>query len=666
MFLNMETARSLFASILLRQIWPIVDHNNHYQTPNLHFNVTLKLIAFTLTCDHKEIQSFLCIALESELPKVIITGANLSDIPEKFHIFRNVRTYENSSAISPPSGALRFSPHAENSFIDLHHPSIPNAVMTSEFFQLNSDYKSTQYRGRIQFPYNMNPQRVHHIFVGTQPQLRACFKRDSVNVLKYKTGIVVDYLNAKSFGKIMVERYLENSRESAFILAGTSSFGAPYGNRFGLLKNRRLTVQSYATPYHVLYDEQKRPHAGLNYEVIKCQADYYNFTFDYRTDGWRNIGQSPNGSWNGFIGKLIEDETDIAMWLSLHAKRNPFVEIPAQYFYETFGPIVPLPRETIKWYAMIYQFELAVWIGIGISSLAISSLFCVYYSKEVKVTKCGTSRTEIAYLSFAAPVRMFLREPADLPIGAKLSSMIFLFGAFIVGIFFDSNLMSFLTLPEYEHVPSTVEELARAADYKLAYVDFQGSAGEEYLRETNRPAVKEIVPRLNVTPPKVGIEALVRTAMEPKTVTLNYQKISIINVAANLTLYPGIYPVTPGEILLGFHVGPALRKYSKLSEPMGANMRAFSQAGLIAKWSDDGSEFVRRRGRAWLKKDRKELYEQLKALAWDTLYPSVRPFTLQHFTFSFLCLLIGSALSVVAFVSEVFPKKLTHFVVKHM
>ena len=45
-------------------------------------------------------------------------------------------------------------------------------------------------------------------------------------------------------------------------------------------------------------------------------------------------------------------------------------------------------------------------------------------------------------------------------------------------------------------------------------MDFQGSAGEEYLKETSRPEVKEIVPRLNVTPPKAGIEAIMRTAME--------------------------------------------------------------------------------------------------------------------------------------------------------
>ena len=262
----METAHSFLVAILLRQIWPIVDQSNHnFQNPSLHFSVTLKLIAFTLTCHQNHIDSLLCIALESELPKIIIIGTHLSDIPAKYHIFRNVRNYEEYNAISRLVGALRFSPHAENSLIDLRHPFVSDAVMTSELFQLNSDFKSAQSRGRIQFPYNMSPQRVHHILIGTKAQLVGCFKQASVRVLQYKTGVVTGGTSHLSLGNIMVERYLENSRESAFVLMSVSNFGMPYSDRFGLLRNRKLIVQSYASPCHILYDDQQKPAAGLTY-----------------------------------------------------------------------------------------------------------------------------------------------------------------------------------------------------------------------------------------------------------------------------------------------------------------------------------------------------------------------------------------------------------------
>ena len=205
---EMETARNLLASILLRQIWPMVDHYNSNQFPNLHLSVTLKLIAFTLACHDKDANSLLCIAVESELPKIIITGTNLSEIPERYQLSRNFQSHQNSTESVPPIGALRLSPHAENSFIDLHNPSIlDDRTVRSEHFQLNAGFKRAQFRTRVQFPYNMNPQRVHHIVIGTRVRFLDFFRLESVKVLKYKTGIVLDSSQKPRSPEILVERF---------------------------------------------------------------------------------------------------------------------------------------------------------------------------------------------------------------------------------------------------------------------------------------------------------------------------------------------------------------------------------------------------------------------------------------------------------------------------
>ena len=103
---------------------------------------------------------------------------------------------------------------------------------------------------------------------------------------------------------------------------------------------------------------------------------------------------------------------------------------------------------------------------------------------------------------------------------------------------------------------------------------------------------------------------------------------------------------------------PAFRKYSKLSDVMRFTVGGLGQTGHFIKWSNEALEFVRCRGRAWLWKEKKELYQQLKNSAFDTLYPTVRPFTLQHFKFSFLCLAVGSMSSVISFVRKLIMKQL--------
>ena len=128
-------------------------------------------------------------------------------------------------------------------------------------------------------------------------------------------------------------------------------------------------------------------------------------------------------------------------------------------------------------------------------------------------------------------MRIFLREPTVFPEQAKIAS-IFLLAC----ICFDRNLISFLKSPEHEHIPRTVEELALATSYRINFVESRGTAAPKYLKETSRPAITDMLPRLNGTNSRGGTEAIMRTGTEPKIVTLNYHKVTMIAAAANLTL----------------------------------------------------------------------------------------------------------------------------------
>ncbi|CAG7726826.1 unnamed protein product, partial [Allacma fusca] len=51
-------------------------------------------------------------------------------------------------------------------------------------------FKSYQLRSLLPFPFNNHPQQTHHIFLGSEEQIRQAFAPDDVQNLLYKTGII--------------------------------------------------------------------------------------------------------------------------------------------------------------------------------------------------------------------------------------------------------------------------------------------------------------------------------------------------------------------------------------------------------------------------------------------------------------------------------------------
>ena len=117
-------------------------------------------------------------------------------------------------------------------------------------------------------------------------------------------------------------------------------------------------------------------------------------------------------------------------------------------------------------------------------------------------------------------------------------------------------------------------------------------------------------------------------------------------------------PLLRREILTGFLVGPALRKSSKLSDVMRFNVGALGQTGHsssglrrpLNSWGGGGEL-------GWGTNAGNSL-RSWRFLALDSLCPTIPPFTLEHFRFSFLCLAVGSLFSMTAFVFELFMKQL--------
>ncbi|CAG7639434.1 unnamed protein product [Allacma fusca] len=569
------------------------------------------------------------------IPKII---TNESLTPPSVSDFNHLESNWPQNLSIPRFKIYKHSPHCDKALIFVHNPSLP----------LYPSFKYFQLRSLLHFPFNTNPQLVHHVFIGEEAWIQEIFQKDDVKILKYKTGITIEnrinptqrILQEKGFPPKLTafkeDQYLKERQ-----------------GRFDILRKRHFMVNSFSLKTHVVRDEHGKPIGGAGYNFIKTLTEYYNSTFDFSHEGEKNSRQMPNGSWNGFIGALGDSKVDIAVWFGNTETRNPYCDIttPAVNLPVVF--FTSLPRASVKWYGIAFVFSSEVWLCIALS---IVSVIPVYYYK-FWVENDSDTGTKL-YLSIMLPVGALLQEARNIPTKARGLSGLYLFYGIIIGIFFNSNLISFLTLPELEHAPETPDELWKMKEYDIRYLSFPGAACDLFFSHTKSPMYLDIKKRMKYLPLSSTIQSMMETALGPKTAQLQYDLFGLVNVAQNLTFHPGFVPLKMSRSpIFDLPVGFALRKYSKFTETVSHNVGKLQNTGHFKKWFDQTLDIVRGRGIKWLRKvkaeeRREELGYRIVELAEEAMSSRTKPFTLVQFGLSFCCLVFGLSFGFVCFLVE--------------
>ncbi|CAG7827132.1 unnamed protein product [Allacma fusca] len=258
------------------------------------------------------------------------------------------------------------------------------------------------------------------------------------------------------------------------------------------------------------------------------------------------------------------------------------------------------------------------------------------------------------------PVGILLQIALKIPTRARGLSGLFLFYGIIINTFFNSNLMSFLTLPELEHVPETPEELWKMKEYDIKYLYFPGSAADLFFSHIKSPMYLDIKNRMKYLPPSATIQSMMETALVPKTAQFHYDLIGQMNVAQNLTFHAGFIPMKMSRTtIFNLFLGFLLRKYSKLTETVSYNVGKLQNSGHFEKWFEQTLDIVRGGGIKWLKKvkaedRREELGYRIVELAEEAMTSTTKPFALMEFGLSFCCLAIGLFFGFASFLMERF------------
>ena len=607
--------------------------------------------------------------LQIQAAKLIISEPSiLTDIPSRFQVQNHLR---NHSGLQIPSsaGCLRFTVKTELAFVflnDCRPPEIQDDCSWDSRMQVNANFKGFQIRAHIQFPFNLNPNQVRYVFIGDLVNMQIVFALYKAQVLKFKWGIVSsnDNLLAES---LLLEQPVPFTRNVRFQLFPLESAVSVCDVNMKFLWNRHIVTDSYPTKVHRITNPKGVHVGGVTYKFLESIAKRNNFSFDYRFEGYR-LKQEPNGSWTGFLGDMIDGRADMVMMPVPSLGRFPWCDLTNPIFLLKFGLLTPLPSAGVEWTAIFLVFNVDVWVGIAVTFALSMLIFHTAFKADVIFRERPYSRS--SFEVFAAVLMILLRtEAPSLPKTARIFSAAFLAFSMYVGMFFDSNLTSFLTLPRIHPIPSTLKDLAQAPDYSVDFVHYVGATGTIYLEENADPLIRSVVSRMNYIPPLQSSEAVTNLVLQGKTVLIDYQELSMVSVAEKLTLYPGLYPVNIAKPIIGFHTSVGLRRYSKYFEEVNTNVGRLGDTGHYQKWNQEALELARKYGRLSLKQSLAQnlpnvtqFYQKLvHATEKLIMGSSFKPFTLENFLFSFIALTCGTVGAFTAFTAELILTGLRRF-----
>ncbi|CAG7833131.1 unnamed protein product [Allacma fusca] len=403
---------------------------------------------------------------------------------------------------------------------------------------------------------------------------------------------------------------------------------------------------------HVILDADQRPKLGMIYAFYKEVFETYNLTSTLRI-GLPSSSKMSNGTWNGFIGELVNGKLDIFCCMSQIWIRYEAMDFSTPVFQAPVKGYLARPKLHVKWLAILYPFSYTVWFLVLLILFGSMPLFYIHltikHSNEYRV-----SVSHAIYTAIMLPYSALFQESRTIPPSVEVLMFATIFYSVIIRIFYTSNLIMFLTFPDPEPIPKTLEELSNREDYKIYSMRFEGAASEIYLNQTKVKAFVKIRKRQIFEPDHT--KCMHAALFQEKTVCIGWPIIAEPVIVKNLTLNTIFNPFrsTPSEFSTA--VSFAFPKNFKYFKEFNSIISWSVGTGLFPKFKLDATNYLQKNGREWLRQNQdSSIYRTLKHLTEDSIFTRTKPFGLENFRFSFVCSLVGLSLATFALLVELVP-----------
>ena len=221
---------------------------------------------------------------------------------------------------------------------------------------------------------------------------------------------------------------------------------------------------------------------GMYADVWHTLSDKLNFTFTVqRAYQW---GALVNGSWNGMIRMLMDNERDLALYHQLTKARSMVVDYLPTLSEATIRLYLKKPDDALHPWAYLEPFTPSSWLGAGLMFLLIPSMVAA-------IVFCGkdnfVSHLKLMDFYWFVAQTLILRTPSALP-GSSSNRIVYgsvILAGMMIFYYWEAMLISYLAVRKTQLPFVTLADLVARDDFKLlvgkgtAHVDhFKYSANE--------------------------------------------------------------------------------------------------------------------------------------------------------------------------------------------
>lgn len=388
------------------------------------------------------------------------------------------------------------------------------------------------------------------------------------------------------------------------------------------LRQCRITFFVLKLPPFVI-ETGKRDSAsqvGLEVIIMNTLADRMNFEDHYMEHNYSVWGsRHSNGTFTDLYGKLQSKKVDIIYGLIANVYKE-FGSLE-QAVYDTTVWYVPTALKQPLWLNVINIYRKDVWLYIVGCIVVYSSVWWLF-GNILNDSLNFRHFTQSMLLAWYILLQGMLHSPVH-SITIRLLVLLWLVFSILVGTAYQSQLLTILMNPRYEHQISTASELL-ASNLKYGFY----TPVTSFFSDPEDPIQRQILKSYKTCP--LTVECLNRTAFKRDFAVVKSQK----QVSFLMRLY---YTDQEGNPLLhkfdkGYMIFPKFNviKGFPLIARFNSLIMLMHSGGLIEKWEQD-----------------------IMSMGKIPVTYKVISLSFEHVKFAFICLVIGLTISGIVFIYEV-------------
>ncbi|CAG7829045.1 unnamed protein product [Allacma fusca] len=487
---------------------------------------------------------------------------------------------------------------------------------------------------------NRRLEMLHFIFLEDQSFLQRIWHEKPIKRLKFKTGIITD-----SNGLILTQRETAIADSQIPLI----QIHLPQSCRkWNSIRNQHLSIAIFKLLTYVLLNSENKPIMGMTYNFIQAVSKFYNVSMSIDIS-LTKFGKSKNGSWEGFIGEVVTGRKDIIAGIGGLPARFEALDFTSPIFFGSMRAFLSHPKTSVKWQAILLPFDTTVWLIVFIFFVLSVTLFYIHLNLK---RSNDTELPDKIYLSIMIPFSALIQASRGIPHRARFFTVITLFYALVVGQFYCSNLISFLTFPEPEVIPRSFEDLSNRNDYTIHMMSLGGLSTDVFFNQTKIKTFVKI--RERMIKQKDFFKCAEFAVLSPKTACIGYPEILVPIIANNFTLHSGFNPLRTTPHCLSFPINVALQKNSKHFESVNSIVGWACDTGHFTKWWQMTLDYLKNAGSQWLKHRRDgKTFQKLHELLDESQHQDMKPFGVKHFVLCFCSVLVGGFLASIIWICEI-------------